>query len=441
MEPVNSDPASAHEPALTRQPCGYQARAWWGDTLVADSTSAVRVQEAGQVPVLYFPRADVRAEALTDAGNTVDCPVKGGARLWTLEGKVPAAASHWYGSTGEETVDGQDAAWAFTSPAPGLDWLTDLVAFDHDRVRVEVVDAAAGDADRDITIKRFPTWGDAADLIDIMNIRPAGERRYVSTALADVRRPVVEGSQMLGQAVVAAGRHAPERRVVSAHMVFYRAADAREPLEFEVEELSTGRSFSTLAVHVSQGGRRRASGTLLLDSTAPDVVRHAAPPEPAAGPYDSEPYDMSVTGRDIRMVDSAYTDDPDAPVGPPVIDTWVRFREVPDDPHLHAGLLAQFTGHISIAAALRPHAGVGQSQAHRTLSMGINAIAISFHSTVRADRWLRYHHHSTFAGDGMTHSECRVRDESGGLIASFTVDAMLRGFTQRAHAADDRVAL
>ncbi|KPM56449.1 hypothetical protein ACG83_00365 [Frankia sp. R43] len=432
---------SAESPALSHQPCGYLARAWWGDVLVAESRAAVRVREATEDPVLYFPPADVRTEALHSEGRTTTCPVKGQARLWTLEGKVQAGSRDWHDPGGVISVDGRDAVWAFSEPAPGLEWLTGLVAFDHDRVRVEVVDAGPGSDERDTTIKRFPTWGDAADLIDIMNVRPAGERRYVSMTLAGARRPVVEASQMLGQAIVAAGRHAPERRVVSAHMVFYRAADAREPLEFEIDELSAGRSFSTLAVHVSQGGRRRASGTLLLDVTAPDVVRHQAATEPCAGPHDSEPYDMSVTGRDIRMVDAAYTDDPDAPVGPPVIDTWVRFRDVPVDPPLHAGLLTQFTGHISIAAALRPHAGVGQSQAHRTLSTGINAIGISFHAAVRADEWMRYHHLSTFAGDGMTHSECRVHDEAGALVASFTVDAMLRPFAQKAHAADDRLAL
>ena len=149
---------------------------------------------------------------------------------------------------------------------------------------------------------------------------------------------------------------------------------------------------------------------------------------------------MSVMGRDIRIVDAAYTSDPDAPVGPPVLDAWVRFRELPADPALHAGLLAQFTGHLSIAAALRPHAGVGQAEAHRTLSMAINAIAISFHAEVHADRWMHYHHHSTFAGDGMTHAECRVHDEDGELLASFTVDAMVRRFPE-AVAADERTAL
>ena len=107
---------------------------------------------------------------------------------------------------------------------------------------------------------------------------------------------------------------------------------------------------------------------------------------------------------------------------------------------LHAALLTHFTGHLSIATALRPHAGVGEEDAHHTLSTAVNAISISFHAAPRADQWLCYHHHSTFAGDGMTHAECRVHDEAGTLVASFTVDAMIRELPPR-RGRDQRTAL
>jgi acyl-CoA thioesterase len=292
-------------------------------------------------------------------------------------------------------------------------------AFD-DAARVELVDG--------VTTKRWPTWGDAADLLDILDVRPTEPGRFTSVVRGHSPRPVVEGSQMLGQAVVAAGRLAPGRRPVWASMAFSRVADATVPLDFELDEVASGRTMSTYAVDVAQRGRRVASGTVLLDVTAPDVVRHEPEPPDVPGPDGSEPFDMSVTGRDLRIVDGAYTGDPDAPVGPPTLDAWVRFAAVPDDPYLHAGLLAQFTGHLSIAAALRPHAGIGQDAAHRTLSTAVNAITIAFHADVRMDEWVLYHHRSTFAGDGMTHAECRVHTEAGALVASFTVEAMVRGF-------------
>jgi acyl-CoA thioesterase II len=253
------------------------------------------------------------------------------------------------------------------------------------------------------------------------------------------QRPVVEGSQMLGQAIVAAGRHAPGRRPVSAHMAFVRAADALAPLEVTLDEVSAGRTFTAVAAEVGQGGRRCATGTVLLDATAPDVVRHSPAPPDVGGPDDAEPVDMGVTGRDVRVVGGAYTNDPDAPVGPPTLDAWVRFPGLPaGDPILHAGLLAQFTGHMAIAAALRPHAGVGQAQAHRTLSTAVNAISLSVHADVRADRWMLYHHLSTHAGGGMTHAECRVHDEGGALLASFSVDAMVRPFAGDAPGGGER---
>ena len=185
-------------------------------------------------------------------------------------------------------------------------------------------------------------------------------------------------------------------------------------------------SFQSRAV---QGETVCATGVVLLDATAPDLIRHEVEAPTVAGPEDAPPFDMGVAGRDLRVVDGAYTGDADAPVGPPELDVWVRFDELPDDQAIHAGLLAQFTGHMSIAAALRPHAGIGQDQAHRTISTAINAIHLSLHAPVRADRWMLYHHHSTFAGDGMTHAECRVFDEDRALIASFGVDAMVRGFS------------
>jgi acyl-CoA thioesterase-2 len=409
----------------------YRARAWLGQTMVADSGSCLCLDEEGKPATLYFPPGDIRLELFRNEVRRMSAPEMGEVELLSVAAAAGAV----------EEVDGQEILCRLSGPTDSFRRLAGFSAFDQGQVRVDIVDGREGDDARDVTIKQFPTWGDAADLIDLLDVRPDGGLSSTTIARSDGRRPVVEGSQMLAQAIVAAGRHAAGRRVVSANMIFVRPADARRPLSFELEEVSAGKVFSGLSVQVHQGGRRCALGTLLLNVTSPDVIRHAVDPPPVASPYECQPYDMGVTGRDIRVVDGAYGNDPEAPVGPPILDTWVRFRNVPEDPALHAGLLAQFTGHLSIAAALRPHEGVGQDQAHRSLSTAINGIAISFHGDVRADRWMLYHHHSTFAGDGMTHSECRVHDEPGHLIASFTVEAMVRPFPRSAATLDERTAL
>ena len=366
--------------------CPVPVQVWVDDQLVATSAKGLQVQPPDGELMLCIPKSDINAEI-------------------------------------------QAASEVLASQAPA-----GYVAFNpkHARVVVKLVDdfaADGGEGQRDRTLKRFPAWGDIKDLIDILNVRAVGDGVYEGVNRDHAQRGVVEGSQLLGQALVAAGKHAPGRRAVHASMVFMRAASVSAPVRIALEEHSGGRNFSTLAVKVQQGDKLCASGSLLLDVTAPAVMRHAAQAPSVPGPYESVVYDFAVTGRDLRVVDGAYTGDPDAPVGPPHIDAWMRYRDVPDNPYLHAALLAQFTGHMSIAAAMRPHAGIGQAQAHRTLSTAINAINLSLHSEVRADEWMLYRHLSTFAGDGMTHAECRVHNSDGALLASFTVDAMVRGFS------------
>ena len=145
--------------------------------------------------------------------------------------------------------------------------------------------------------------------------------------------------------------------------------------------MSGGRTFAS-GGHVSQGGRRCATAILLLDVIAPDVIRHAVAPPGVPGPYESEPCDMSVMGRDIRVVDGAYTDDPDAPVGPPVIDAWVRFREVPEDPLSAcrpAGTVHRPHVHRRRPAPARTASGSARHTAR--ISTAINAIGFPFTPT------------------------------------------------------------
>ena len=296
---------------MTLIPCAYRAVAWYDDQLVADSTAAVRDEEPGRDAVLWFPGGDVHVDVVGDLLT---------AGVGELEGRV---------SMDPELLSG--------------------------RLRLGLINSAKREDDSPVI--RFPNWGDASDLIDMMDVRPMGEGRYESVARSDWRRPVVEGSQVLGQMIVAGIHECGGRRAVSASIVLIRAADSRLPLTFVLDVLSNGRTFSSVAVRVEQGDRLCAAGTMLLDSTAPDVIRHGVSMPDVPSPGDTPALDMGVTGRDLRIVDAAYTGDPQAPVGPPVLDAWVRFAEVPDDPALHAGLLAQFTGHLSIAAALRPHRG------------------------------------------------------------------------------------
>ena len=151
-----------------------------------------------------------------------------------------------------------------------------------------------------------------------------------------------------------------------------------------------------------------AAGTLLLDVPSDDVIRHSAEPLAVPGPYECHPYDMGVTGRDIRVADGAYSN---GRMPRRVRPSWTP-GPVPRRPRASRSarrLLAQFTGHMSIAADLRPHAAVSQRQASaRSPWRSTGSTCPS--KAPRMPLRMLFHHASTFAGAGTTHAENRVYD-------------------------------
>lgn len=415
--------------AADRRPLGLRLRATWAGQVLAESDGAVELLREGRVVAVGVPAADLRWDLVRDEGRGGTGPA-GPVRLASLDGSSPNPRwGAWSAATQPREVEGRDAVHRTDDG---------LVLLDHDRVRLEVVEVstAGGEA-----TTRLPRWGDVADLVRQLDVRREPDGSWTGLPAGDDEgRPVAEGSQLLAQALVAAVRSSGGRRPVSAHMAFARVVDPRRPIRFELDEVAGGRTLTTYAVRVVQEGRTRAAGTVLLDVTAPDVVAHQDPAPACAGPADAVPYDMSVTGRDLRVVDAAYTDDPAAPVGPAQIDAWVRLRDVPEDPALHVGLLVQPMGHMSIAAAMRPFDGVGQAQAHVTLSTGVSALHVALHRDARVDEWVRYHHRVGSTSGGMSHADNAAYDEQGRRLASFTVESLLRGFGDAAPR-DPRTAL
>jgi acyl-CoA thioesterase len=266
-------------------------------------------------------------------------------------------------------------------------------------------------------------------MLAIFDVQPAGPAPTVFVGDSDGGgRQVVDGSQILAQSLVAAGKALPGRTVRSAHALFVSAADPARQLEFAVTPLRAGRSFASATVAVRQGDRTCATSTVLLDHPQPDVIRHdrwTGPP--ADGPAAAHPVAMPVRGRELRIEGVRDHGSPDE-VGPPVIDAWLRYDVVPQRDDLRRALLAHFTGHLSISTTMRAHPGIGTSQAHRTVSTAVMAIGMTFHDPVQWDGWIRYHHESAYAGAGMSYVRGQVLTSDGHLVASFTQDAMIRAF-------------
>jgi acyl-CoA thioesterase II len=391
-------------------------RAWHGDLLLAESDACIRLEETKHVDRLYFPESDVQWQhfEVADGMHTV-CPFKGMADYWNLTNADPVEAN---------------LVWAYREPFDEVAGIKGLVAFYQERVRIEIEERWPGDDDpRAVRLRRFPLWGDASDLLRLLDVEEVAPGQFVGAAYRDVRRNVVEGGQLLGQAIVAASKTVPSQRVTSGYMIFSKAAGFDAPLDVDVEVLRPGRTFSTVEVRIAQNGQLRSAGLMLLDAGANEVIRGQVDMPAVPGPYDAVDLDMGVSGRDLRIIDAAYSGDPDR-IGPPEIYAWCRFREDPGPSYLHAALLAQSTTHWTIAAAMRPHPGVGEAMAHDSLSTGIMSTAIAFHDEFDVTDWLLYANPATYAGRGLAQGEGRVFDQDGRLVASYTVQAMIRPFTR-----------
>lgn len=259
-----------------------------------------------------------------------------------------------------------------------------------------------------------------ADILAAYDLEEVGPNRYRGPN-ARSTHGVVFGGQLLGQALLAAGAGHPDLAVKTLHAVFARAASFDAPIDIEVEPVHGGRTFASATVTLRQGDRTCVRAQVLLSADEPDCIRHAvdAPGHRPPGDDDREP------AWQVQIVDDVDISDP-ALTGPPELDVWTRFVGAPEDPALNQALLAFATDGFLIGTAMRPHEGVGQAQAHVTLSTGVISHTITFHEPVDAGAWNLMVQRSPYAGRGRSYGSADVFSAGGRLVASFVQDAMIR---------------
>ena len=111
------EPSPAHPITITPHPTPVRVRL--GGHIVAETERALKLCEADYDPVLYLPRGDVAADALTPNPKRSFCPYKGEAFYFGLTAG---------GATREA------AAWSYENPFPAVARIRGYVAFYPDRV-------------------------------------------------------------------------------------------------------------------------------------------------------------------------------------------------------------------------------------------------------------------------------------------------------------------
>lgn len=245
----------------------------------------------------------------------------------------------------------------------------------------------------------------------------------------------VFGGQVLGQALMAVGRTVdPVRTVHSLHAYFLRLGDPTVPIAYVVEQTREGRSFSTRRVVARQHGRPIFQMSASFQIAEPGFEHQDPPPSftgPTGLPSESETYQpTSRTGFDPR--EWAAIEVRTVPTPPPVepahhmqpgFQVWLRADGVlPDDPLLHAAILAYASDMTLLAVAGRVHLA--------TLDGGAFVASLDhamwFHRPFRVDEWLLHDEISPSASNARGFAEGRIFDQAGRLVASTVQEGVIR---------------
>ncbi|WP_181783583.1 acyl-CoA thioesterase [Pseudonocardia pini] len=283
-------------------------------------------------------------------------------------------------------------------------------------------------------------------LAALMELERVGRDRFRSGTVVHPARPNrplrVFGGQVAGQALVAAGRTVPDDRAVhSLHAHFLRAGEQAEPIDYAVEALRDGGSYSTRRVVAEQRGEAIFTLTASF-ARAEEGFRHQVPRSAGVDPEDLPPA-MEVVAAAGEPNVSWFTAlqsmwplemrfDGDLPRiasvrgerGEPRQRFWLRSLEpLGDDPLVHVGAVTYASDVFLLSVALPPH---GYYVGGPGLAFASLDHAVWFHRPFRADEWFHYDQESTWAGNGRALCRGLVFDRAGELVASVMQEALIR---------------
>lgn len=249
--------------------------------------------------------------------------------------------------------------------------------------------------------------------------------------------PNVFGGQVLGQSLYAAAHtlsdQLPQRRVHSLHALFILAGNHRLPIEYEVERVRDGGSFSTRRVVASQEGRRIfvMSASFQQEETGLSHQKAA----PATGDPESLPSSVEGwksrgrVGRPFQPVPVDFRTDQDGDIydshnGKPNKQVWLRApMALPDDRLTHETLFAYVSDYGLLWTALQPH---GIRMGDPRLQIASLDHTIWFHRPFRMDEWLLFAMESPNASGGRGLALAHVYNQRGELVATMAQEGLIR---------------
>lgn len=244
----------------------------------------------------------------------------------------------------------------------------------------------------------------------------------------------VFGGQVVGQSLYAASMTVSGRRPHSLHSLFILPGNYRLPIEFEVERVRDGGSFSTRRVVALQEGRRifvMAASFQQEEEGLSHQNQMPASADPESLPsiletwqngdaatkqkFQKVPVDFRFAGEGVF-----FSRKPREPRN----QIWVRSPlHLPDDPLVHETLFAYISDYGLLGTALLPH---GVKVGDPLLQIASLDHTIWFHRPFRMDEWLLFAMESPNASGGRGLSFAHVYNRTGVLVATLAQEGLTR---------------
>jgi acyl-CoA thioesterase II len=278
--------------------------------------------------------------------------------------------------------------------------------------------------------------GDALDgLLELLDLEPI-EVNIFRGVSPDEERQRVLGGQVAGQALVAAGRTVdPDRRVHSLHAYFLRPGDPHIPILYEVDRIRDGKSFTTRRVVAIQHGQAifHLSASFHV---AEEGFEHHDPMPDVPKPEELPTFRdrVAAMGDDVpewflrpRPIDTRNVQEPWRTEGREASDprqqVWMRADgTLPDDPMLHACVVAYASDMTLLDSILLPHRDVSWER----LMMASLDHAMWFHRPFRADEWFLYDQASPSASGARGLARGSIFRSDGTLAISVMQEGLVR---------------
>jgi acyl-CoA thioesterase-2 len=272
------------------------------------------------------------------------------------------------------------------------------------------------------------------EIVRLMTLEQIGPDRYLGQSHF-MGSPNVFGGQALGQSLHAATTTVENRRPHSLHALFILPGNHRLPIEYEVERVRDGGSFSTRRVVAFQEGRRIFVMSASFQA-AEEGLSHQKPAP--AGVVDPESLGSSVQAwkdrsasarRPFRPVPVDFRADHAGDIfssdaRSPHKQVWIKAPlELPDDPLVHEALFAYVSDYGLLATSLQPH---GVFLGDPRLQIASLDHTIWFHRPFRMDEWLLFSVESPNASGGRGLCFAHVYNREGVLVASCTQEGLIR---------------